>query len=368
MFNNVAIDVVIGLIFVYLLYSLLAAIIQEALAHWLQLRPKILIRSISVMLDEVDHTPAKTSARKCGAIFCNRLKSIFRNPFEVNKWPITIEFYKQPSIQFLKESDSSIGPSYISSSIFSETLLRMLRGDVVSVTADPMINIREAVEKNGLKLDKDTAALLKHMLAESNADLARFKDKIESWYNETQDRATGWYKKQTQLILFLLGLLLAWGNNIDSIKIAKILSTNPVAREQVVQMATELQKQKTMQSVGGKDSLSQSDKKAIASQAGYLKDMAAKAQQVMGLGWKDHPMDLNPCHKGWCKRVCIFFLFVPGWLITAAMISLGAPFWFDMLNKMMQLRGSVKEDGTPNTAVSATTAAGGAVPASMRKG
>jgi len=31
-----------------------------------------------------------------------------------------------------------------------------------------------------------------------------------------------------------------------------------------------------------------------------------------------------------------------GWLITALAISLGAPFWFDLLNKLMTLRGSIK--------------------------
>ena len=31
-----------------------------------------------------------------------------------------------------------------------------------------------------------------------------------------------------------------------------------------------------------------------------------------------------------------------GWLITAFAISLGAPFWFDLLNKMMQVRNTVR--------------------------
>ena len=32
-----------------------------------------------------------------------------------------------------------------------------------------------------------------------------------------------------------------------------------------------------------------------------------------------------------------------GFLLTAIAISLGAPFWFDLLNKLMQIRGSVRE-------------------------
>ena len=43
-----------------------------------------------------------------------------------------------------------------------------------------------------------------------------------------------------------------------------------------------------------------------------------------------------------------------GFLITAIAISLGAPFWFDLLNKMMQLRSASKTNSTgtapPNNA------------------
>jgi hypothetical protein len=33
---------------------------------------------------------------------------------------------------------------------------------------------------------------------------------------------------------------------------------------------------------------------------------------------------------------------LPGWLLTALAISLGAPFWFDLLNKIMVIRSTVK--------------------------
>jgi hypothetical protein len=36
---------------------------------------------------------------------------------------------------------------------------------------------------------------------------------------------------------------------------------------------------------------------------------------------------------------------VAGWLITVAAVSLGAPFWFDLLSRLARLRGS----GPPET-------------------
>ncbi|HRI22224.1 MAG TPA: hypothetical protein PLA68_14780, partial [Panacibacter sp.] len=41
--------------------------------------------------------------------------------------------------------------------------------------------------------------------------------------------------------------------------------------------------------------------------------------------------------NGWGEFLKSIF----GWLITALALSLGAPFWFDLLNKLMKLRSSV---------------------------
>jgi len=37
-----------------------------------------------------------------------------------------------------------------------------------------------------------------------------------------------------------------------------------------------------------------------------------------------------------------WFLRILGWFITALALSLGAPFWFDLLNKFMVVRATVK--------------------------
>ena len=43
-------------------------------------------------------------------------------------------------------------------------------------------------------------------------------------------------------------------------------------------------------------------------------------------------------HKDYQKLLRL----LAGWLITAIALSLGAPFWFDTLNKFMVVRGTVK--------------------------
>jgi hypothetical protein len=52
MFSNVALDVSIGLVFIFLIYSLLASITQEMVARMLSLRGRMLIKGIRVMLED----------------------------------------------------------------------------------------------------------------------------------------------------------------------------------------------------------------------------------------------------------------------------------------------------------------------------
>ena len=56
MFSNLAIDVVLGLIFVYLLYSLLASVVQELFARIFHSRARLLTKGLRRMLEEEDHS------------------------------------------------------------------------------------------------------------------------------------------------------------------------------------------------------------------------------------------------------------------------------------------------------------------------
>src|SRR5665647_1653992 len=102
MFNSVVLDVVIGLVFIYLLYSLLATIIQEIIATYLGLRAKMLKKGISRMLDD-----------------------------DVNAKGISDIFYGHPLIKYLGENKSHSNPAYLAAKNFSKVLIDLLRGENV---------------------------------------------------------------------------------------------------------------------------------------------------------------------------------------------------------------------------------------------
>lgn len=369
MFNSVVFDVVISLVFIYLLYSLLVTTIQEIIATRFSFRAKILQRAVFRMLEDENK-------------FSNRFKSIvylFKkagNGGEKNS--ISYEFYKHPLILFLGEGDNHSKPSYINKSTFSKVIIDLLRGDEIKPGDDIKTLIQNALDAKTTnwgksKISDQTLIFLKSIWADSDGDVPKFKRHLENWFDETMDRASDWYKKHTQFILFFVGLIIAIVFNVDTIKIVDKLEKDPKLREQVVQQADvfikahpdldkEIANQKaqintlSVQIVKGNlpesgiDSLESMKQNAsinlaqhellkatsdtLISRATWLiKNDINDVHHSLGLEWETYE-----CRS--CMFICIAkSLF--GWIITALALSLGAPFWFDLLNKLMKLRAAV---------------------------
>lgn len=335
MFNSIALDVVIGLIFIFLLYSLLASILQEFVAKILGLRARMLLKAIARLLDD------------------DNFENQYKDPFKNREF--TSIFYSHPNIKYLGNNEFNKKPAYISDTLFAETIIKILRTDKFTGTQNQMEIIRDHLTENSINLkrykktdkpdlekighEKDAGKLtignetktgLLEMVYDSGNDLEKFKARLEQWYNEMMDRAEGWYTKQTRLILFFIGLILAISFNINSIAITKLLSNNNTARSTMVQAAYAFKMPAT-------DSKDTTDMQLINSAKTLMNEQIDSANKILGLGYV----------KTSFKNVDVFSII--GWLITALAISLGAPFWFDLLQKIMSIRqAGNKPAETPN--------------------
>ncbi len=395
MFGSEVLDIVIGLIFIYLLYSLFATIIQEIIATHFGFRAKILEKGIMRMVDDDFEKDIISPTLQ-------RLQSfllIFKS--KRNQPPITKAFYGHPLIKYLGEDKWHSKPAYLSSENFSKVIIDLLRGVVkpgddvrskidVALT-DGKINWT-AIENHSnpelksnttepVKINKETLSYLQSIWADSQGDVEKFKSKIEDWYNETMERVSGWYKQYTQIILFFVGLIIAITFNVDTLKIVEKLEKDPKLREQLVAQADayvqthpnldkELAQQKEENKQDGKgfgkDSASkvnESNSKSIQefdiikkrrdsllnAATDLVKNDISKANNLLGIGHSTQQCQCC-CFDIACQVKC-FFTSLLGWIITAIALSLGAPFWFDLLNKLIKLRGAVKnnDDKSSNT-------------------
>jgi len=186
--------------------------------------------------------------------------------------------------------------------------------------------------------------VLDQLWEDSNEDIDQFKMSVQGWYNELMERASGWYKKHIQLVTFLFGLVIAVALNADTFSIYERLSNNSSARQDVVRMATDFVNKSEAQAL--QPSTTPANAQDITQKIDkLLKDDIEEARNPLGLGWRSYREDfayLDQDIWDWLQRVL-------GWLVTALAISLGAPFWFDLLRKFVRVSGSGNLPAGSNT-------------------
>jgi hypothetical protein len=227
-------------------------------------------------------------------------------------------------------------PSYIPSRTFAVALIDILNAKK-ETGAEAMSSMRKALAEHNNK----AAQALLALAIEAKGDVGAFQANVEQWYNDAMDRVSGWYKRYTQRVLVVLGLVLAIAFNVNSVRVARTLWLDRDARQAMVDAAGNYAKEHP---VAGTE--------AAPGDAGKLKERLQSDVEVFNqvtttallpLGWK-HPWHFYEDYFRAAPKDAIFsaLTLLAGWVMTALAISFGAPFWFDTLNKFMVVRSTVK--------------------------
>jgi len=167
-------------------------------------------------------------------------------------------------------------------------------------------------------------------------DLSALQRGLETWFASGMDRVTGWYKRHTQLVLLLIGVALAFALNADTISIAEYLSLHPTARQTLSAQAVQQIQAGASQLQAGPSG----NQKATTAVLGVIVGMPSGGHGVV---WQ-----------------------LIGYLLTACAVSLGAPFWFDLLGKLVALRAAGPAPRTDTTAAAGKQAPPPAVMMTLR--
>jgi hypothetical protein len=445
MFGFEVLDIVIGLMFVYLLLSLLATALNEYISALMNLRGKELARGLGRLLDDLDE---KDSLKKAfegvgpsATAATASLTERFYNhrlirPLATRRGWLFRAFSKEPRL-----------PSYIPARTFAQALLDVL-GYHDAVATDPAVppaalpgsqGAQPALGAEGaqlanimkiLKLESplDVAEHLRilaglpqaadlppalqaqvaSVFAGAQTQLQNLHDGVEVWFNNSMDRVSGAYKRNVQGWLFVIGVLIASCSNADTIDMWHRLASNDELRSAMAKRAaayvappppaSDTTTSDTSASNAGpasnsrtidttvtlssavdttanrstgtdtttnpppaasdttrppaRDTTSTDTSAAAKARKKYLDARADLDSMELKLGWTTAEAqrvgfikERRDGKPGWgynllpLRRAAFWWKLV-GLALTAIAISLGAPFWFDMLNKVISIRAT----------------------------
>jgi len=290
MFGSAVLEVAIGLTLVYLLFSLVCSAINEFIARLLKWRSKTLEDGIKSMLGDLEIGGGQLVKDK-----------IYNTPL-----------FKGLIGKGKAWTGRDIKPTYIPSRTFALALL-----DVVAPSQKDKVDTFDSVRaKVGSLHDTGMKQSLLGLLDSAEGDLKRARENIERWFDESMDQVTAWYKRTANTWLFIVSVLVCAIMNADSVAVGTTLWRDPSLRAAVVNQAEKTAKKPE-----------EIDK--------------ALQQLKVPIGWTSNALkDLDSFEK-WAEKIV-------GLLFTGIAVSLGAPFWFDMLNKLVNFRtGGNKPEKTP---------------------
>jgi hypothetical protein len=290
--------VAIGIATVCLIFSIFASHLQELWAAYSARRAASLESALKNMLGDP-----------------NLAQAFFAHPLIQS-----ISFSPTRSSILRRNAPTAPRPTYIASDLFRKVLQTVLVSTNNNKTSD-LPSLIAAMPNSNLKSRLETLTL------GVQTDASACNAAIENWYDDTMQRINGLYKRNTQVVLFFLGLAMAIACNANLLRIGSTLWASAAARDEVNAVA---------QLYGCKDTSNCS-----ADDYTHARTDVEQNLKLLPLGYKDFDIDKIWSHERqeplrsllveWLLRVC-------GWLLMAVAVSLGAPFWFDLINQFINIR------------------------------
>jgi hypothetical protein len=305
MFGLEAFDVLIGLSTFYLAFSIACTAAVEAVSTWFNVRSSNLEATLNELL---------------------------AGNYKQTELFVTA-FYNHPLVQTLSKGKDG-RPSYIPPEIVGQAVEAL-------VTANgTVMSLVEAVKSlpNGR-----IKSLLESFVTQTGEDATKFRKAVEHHFNVAMDRTSGSFKRHTQTWALIVSTALVIGANVDTVAIANSLASNPTARARIVEVAQQhlaaAQAAENLAKPGqtaGNIKSEQARQQTATARAALDQAISDLKSAGLQFGWRDFPNTFG----AWITKAA-------GLLVSIFAVSLGAPFWFDLLQRFMRVRATGIAPGEP---------------------
>ncbi len=290
---TVIIQVAIGIIFVWVILAVITSQIQEWIASGLAWRASMLEDAIEQMLG---------------------------NPEVKNK------LYNHPLIQGLYSSNGKRKPGGIPQDKFAMVLFEEVinSGITVADAKNTFDNLKKSVavlksKGEGSALTNFAKSLdtlligIEEKTDDATHSITEARVRVESWFNDSMERLGGAYRRRMQIVGIIVGIAVAATLNVDTGAIINTLWRDPVLRQAIVTQASQV-KETDVQS----------------GQTPSIEEIAKNAEKLnvlsLPIGWSSKNIPTNA--NGWVSKVI-------GILLSGMAAAQGAPYWFDIMRKLV---------------------------------
>jgi hypothetical protein len=377
--TSAVIDVVLAVILTFALTALAASAVVEWIGNLLKKRAKYLLRGLRNMLDATDvppppHSPeaeapsgaaeataaasprateakaevpadATAGPRSERAIYDQALDPSKIEVQDLGRPPSTVDgsltglLFDHPLLRSMMQPQQSMTakrtrvPPYIAAETFSRALVDTL------IPADPtatghdidLDRIRAGIERLNDAMPAKQALLA--LVDQAQNDVDKFMTSLEKWYDAQMDRVSGWYKRWAKRVIIGVAAVICLLGNVDGYAIARSLYADPVSRSAVV---SEVQQGQACNAQG----------RSPEEQITCVRNLAGTHLVLWPSGC---PRSMSACvaqpGQG-PPGVTDWLIKLLGLALTIAAASIGAPFWFDTLNRLVNLRNTGKVPAT----------------------
>lgn len=189
-------------------------------------------------------------------------------------------------------------------------------------------------------------------VSQGESKLAAARRNVEKWFDDSMDRVSGVFKRYSQNMALVIGFLIALLLNVDSIDLTLFLLREPAVRQVLAENATSFQLPEGQMEANPEEALRQFREQFTAISlpvgwgitrgqgAAFLDDncrLFPGREQTFGVPVIGTPFCFVPPQSTSQNN---FAVKLAGIFITALAARQGAPFWFDILKRVVNVRGT----------------------------
>ena len=321
-------QLLISVVVIYVIFSAFVYLIVEWLSGFLQLRGRLLRRAIIALFDDLKN-PGTGKA-----------------------------VYDHPQVSNLNVLEGKL-PAYVAAGNISAALL-----EVVSSTESSGSTAKNLYQNYINAIAKMPDGRLKKLLttlSQQSKDATELSAAIEKWFNDSMDRVSGLYKRKIKLVTFIVSIIVTGLFNVNTIHIIEVAKADPVVRQHLNDLADQVIADSTFVKEVRLQELSDADY-----HKGYVNDSSLTETEI---DVHEEEYQSGPLHKkdsidqanrskrlkdiseliansdlpiGWMPGEWqkLTWWSLVGLAITAFALTAGAPYWFDVLKKLVNARSA----------------------------